>query len=159
MKKVFYLLLLLGVNGFCQQGIPNLSINNIQNKSMSLKSDYSEKDKLYVFSFWATWCAPCVQELDAISEVYGDWKKELNIELIAVSTDDSRTQKRVKPLVNGKGWDFTILLDTNQEFKRAMGISNVPYLIVVKNGKIVFTENGHSPGGETELFEKLKSIK
>ena len=70
-----------------------------------------------------------------------------------------QTQKRVKPLVNGKGWDYTILLDINQEFKRTMGISNVPYLIVVKNGKIIFTENGHTPGGETELFEKLKNIK
>lgn len=159
MKKIFYLLLLVGYTGICQQSIPNLSIITIENKSISLKSDFSEKDKIYVFSFWATWCAPCVQELDAISEVYEDWKKELNMELIAVSTDDSRTQKRVKPLVNGKGWDYTVLLDINQEFKRAMGISNVPYLIVVKNGKIVFTENGHTPGGETELFEKLKNIK
>lgn len=159
MKKIFYLLLLVGYTGICQQSIPNLNINSIENKSVSLKSDFSVKDKIYVFSFWATWCAPCVQELDAISEVYEDWKKELNMELIAVSTDDSRTQKRVKPLVNGKGWDYTILLDINQEFKRAMGISNVPYLIVVKNGKIVFTENGHTPGGETELFEKLKNIK
>ena len=108
MKKIFYLLLFVGYTGFCQQSIPNLSINTIENKSVSLRSDFSEKDKIYVFSFWATWCAPCIQELDAISEVYVDWKKELNIELIAVSTDDSRTQKRVKPLVNGKGWDYTI---------------------------------------------------
>jgi len=159
MKNFFLLFIFIGIHSFSQQTLPNLSIQNTEGKSVSLKTDCAEKDKLYVFSFWATWCAPCVQELDAISEVYDDWKKELNIELIAVATDDSRTQKRVKPLVNGKGWDYQILLDTNQEFKRSLGISNVPYLIVVKNGKIVFTENGHTPGGETELFEKLKSLK
>jgi thiol-disulfide isomerase/thioredoxin len=159
MKHIFFLLLFIGFTSFSQQSLPNITLLNSEGKSISIKSNCIEKDKLYVFSFWATWCAPCVQELDAISDIYDDWKKELNIELIAVATDDSRTQKRVKPLVNGKGWDYMVLLDTNQEFKRSLGISNVPYLIVVKNGKIVFTENGHTPGGETELFEKLKELK
>ena len=159
MKRSLLLLLFVGINCFSQQIVPNVTINNLEGKSITIKSSFAEKDKLYIFSFWATWCGPCVQELDAINDVYDDWKKELNVELIAVATDDSRTQKRVKPLVNGKGWSYSVLLDTNQDFKRALGISNVPYLIVVKNGKIIFTENGHTPGGETELFEKLKGLK
>ncbi len=159
MKRALLFLLFVGNNCFSQQILPNISINNLDGKSITIKSSFAEKDKLYIFSFWATWCGPCVQELDAINEVFDDWKKELNVELIAVATDDARTQKRVKPLVNGKGWSYSILLDTNQDFKRALGISNVPYLIVVKNGKIIFTENGHTPGGETELFEKLKGMK
>ena len=160
MKKLLSLLLLfIGINCLSQQLLPNITINNLDGKSVTVKSNFAEKDKLYIFSFWATWCGPCVQELDAINDVYDDWKKALNIELIAVATDDSRTQKRVKPLVNGKGWSYAVLLDTNQDFKRALGISNVPYLIVVKNVKIVITENGHAPGGETELFEKLKKLK
>ncbi len=159
MKKIFLVTLFIGINCFSQQLLPNITLNNLEGKSVSIKSNYGDKDKLYIFSFWATWCAPCVQELDAINEVYDDWKKELNVELIAIATDDSRTQKRVKPLVNGKGWSYTVLLDTNQEFKRDLGISNVPYLIVVKNEKIIFNENGHTPGGETQLLEKLKSLK
>ena len=158
-KSLLLLLLFVGINCFSQQVLPNVTINNLEGKSITIKSSFAEKDKLYIFSFWATWCGPCVQELDAISDVYEDWTKELNVELIAVATDDSRTQKRVKPLVNGKGWSYSVLLDTNQDLKRALGISNVPYLIVVKNGKIIFTENGHTPGGETELFEKLKELK
>jgi alkyl hydroperoxide reductase subunit AhpC len=96
--------------------------------------------------------------LDAISDVYGDWKQKLNLEIIAVSVDDSRTEKRVKPMINGKGWEYTILLDTNQEFKRSLSIANVPYIVVVKNNEIVFVQNGHSPGGESEFFDKLKSL-
>jgi thiol-disulfide isomerase/thioredoxin len=160
MRKLilFFCLFTLSI-GWSQKTIPNVNINNIEGKKKSTSMDFNEKDKLYIFSFWATWCAPCIQELEAIDEVYADWKTELNVELIAVSTDDERTSKRVKPLVNGKGWEYTILLDTNQEFKRSLGISNVPYLIIVKNQEIVFTQNGHVPGGEAELFEKLKSLK
>ena len=158
MKKLYLLLLLFCCFSYSQQNVPNIKTTSIDGKTVSIQSAFVEKDKLYIFSFWATWCSPCIQELDAINDVYEDWKKKLNLELIAVSTDDSRTQKRVKPLVNGKGWNYMILLDTNQEFKRSLGISNIPYLIVIKNGKIVFTENGHTPGNEDKLFEKLKSL-
>lgn len=51
-----------------------------------------------------------------------------------------------------------MLLDTNQELKRSLSIANVPYIIVVKNNEIVYVQNGHSPGGEVEFFEKLKGL-
>ena len=81
------------------------------------------------------------------------------MEVVAVSVDDTRTQKRVKPLLNGKKWPYTILLDTNQDLKRALGIANVPYTVVVKNKKIVYIHNGYSQGAEKELYKKLKELK
>lgn len=151
-------MLFVGLNLFSQNNLPDLNLSNLEGEKISLKNDFSEKDKLYVFSFWATWCAPCINELDELNEIQSDWKKEINFEIIAVSTDDSRTQKRVKPLINGKEWNYTVLLDTNQDFKRALTIVNIPYTIVVKNGKIVHIQNGYVPGSEVELFEKLKSL-
>jgi thiol-disulfide isomerase/thioredoxin len=124
-----------------------------------MKKDFSETDKLYLISFWATWCGPCINELDELNEVIDDWKKELNLEVIAISTDDARTQKRVKPMVNGKGWGYTILLDTNQDLKRALTIVNIPYTIVVKNNQILHIQNGYVPGSEVELLAKLKQLK
>lgn len=157
MKKICLFLLLVANLSFAQQEFPSVDLKSLESETISTSS-FNEQDKLYVFSFWATWCAPCIQELEAISEVYADWKTQINVELIAVSTDDSRTQKRVKPLVNGKGWEYKILLDTNQDLKRKLSIANIPYLVVVKNGKIVFIQNGHTPGAEEELLAKLKSL-
>lgn len=157
MKQIF-LFLFFAVNfSYAQQDFPSVDLRSLENEIVSTSS-LNEKDKLYIFSFWATWCAPCIQELEAINEVYEDWQTEINVELIAVSTDDSRTQKRVKPLVNGKGWNYKILLDTNQDLKRKLSIANIPYLVIVKNGKIVFIQNGHTPGAEDELLAKLKSL-
>ena len=158
MKKIHFLVLFVGFQVLAQNNLPDLSLTNVDGKMISLKNDFSEKDKLYVFSFWATWSAPCINELDELNDLQDEWKKEVNFEIIAVSTDDSRTQKRVKPLVNGKGWVYKILLDTNQDFKRALSIVNVPYTIVVKNNKIVHIQNGYVPGSEVELLEKLKSL-
>lgn len=158
MNKIQIILLLIGFNLYSQKQIPSLNLPNIDGKSVSIKNDFAEKDKLYVFSFWATWCTPCIAELEEMNDVQDEWKKTLNLEIIAVSTDDSRTQKRVKPLVNGKGWNYNVLLDVNQEFKRALSIVNIPYTIVVKNNKIVHIQNGYVPGNENELFEKLKTL-
>ncbi len=158
MKKILLLVLMSCFNMFSQKTVPDLNLASIEGKQMSIKSDFSEKDKLYVFSFWATWCGPCINELDELNDLQVDWKKEVNFEIIAVSTDDARTQKRVKPLVNGKGWDYKILLDANQDLKRALSIANIPYTIVVKNNEIVHIQNGYVPGNELELFEKLKTL-
>jgi peroxiredoxin len=96
--------------------------------------------------------------LEELNDLQSEWKKTINLEIIAVSTDDARTQKRVKPLVNGKNWNYSVLLDSNQDFKRALSIVNIPYTIVVKNGNIVHVQNGYVPGNEQELFEKLKAL-
>jgi len=158
MKKLTLFLLFISFSMFSQKELPSVSITTLDNKSVNVKTDFSEQDKIYIYSFWATWCTPCIAELEAISEHYEDWKKELNIELIAVSIDDARTQKRVKPLLNGKDWTYTILLDSNQDLKRALSIVNVPYSVIVKNQKIVKILNGYTQGSEEELYEVLKSL-
>ena len=157
MKKIIFFFF-ISILGYSQNQMPNIELNAISGESLNLSTDFNEVDKLYVFSFWATWCAPCINELEAIHKKYATWKESLNVEIIAVSIDDSRTQKRVKPFLNGKGWTYNVLLDSNQELKRALSIVNVPYTIVVKNSKIVFVSNGYSQGAEEELYIKLKEL-
>jgi len=160
MKKFILcsLFILQSIGLLAQKEMPNVNLVNNANQTFNVKTDFKEKDKLYVFAFWATWCVPCLNELDAINEHYTTWQSELNMEVVAVSIDDSRTQKRVKPLLNGKKWTYSILLDTNQDLKRALSIANVPYTVVVKNQKIVYIHNGYSQGGEIELYNKLKEL-
>lgn len=135
--------------------MPKIELTTVDGTTISSK-DLSKEDKVIVVSLWATWCVPCLKELDAISEIYPDWQAETGVELFAVSVDDSRTVKRVKPLINGKGWDYTVLLDTNNDFKRALGAATVPLTLLVKNNEIVYRHSGYSPGAEYELYEKIK---
>jgi thiol-disulfide isomerase/thioredoxin len=135
--------------------MPNIELTTLDGTETTINEATSE-DNIYIVSLWATWCVPCIKELDAISEVYDDWQDETNVKLIAVSVDDSRTVKRVKPLINGKSWDFIILLDTNNDLKRALGAATVPLTLLVENNKILYKHSGYNPGSEFELFEKIK---
>ncbi|MFK7048956.1 MULTISPECIES: TlpA disulfide reductase family protein [Flavobacterium] len=155
-KNLFFFF--IASSALAQQKIPNIVLKDLDSKEFSIQKDFEEKDKLYVFTFWATWCGPCIKELEEMNEIQEEWKQNLNFEIIAVSIDDTRTQKRVKPLVKGKEWTYKVLLDTNQDFKRAMGVVNPPFTMVVKNRKVVYIQNGYTPGSEQELYNKLKTL-
>jgi hypothetical protein len=60
--------------------------------------------------------------------------------------------------VNGKGWEHNILLDTNQNLKRALGASAIPETIIVRNNEILYQHTGYRNGDEYELFEKIKKL-
>jgi len=152
----FIFLLVLNFN-FSQESVPNTNIADFNKKSIS--SDLVLEDgKYYVLSFWATWCIPCINELDAIADNYKEWTDN-GIEIIAISTDDSRTKKRVRPMVNGKNWDFKIFLDENHDFKRALNIDGIPHTVVTKGKQIISRRVGYSPGEEVDLLDLIIEYK
>lgn len=149
---IFFLVISLGLNA--QNPLPDVNLKTLMGKTIST-TEISNNNKLMVISLWATWCVPCKNELDAIAEVYEDWVDDTGVSLFAVSIDDSRTSKRIKPMINGKDWEFEILLDENSDLKRAFGVSTVPFTVLIKNGKIVYKHTGYTPGYENELYDQI----
>jgi thiol-disulfide isomerase/thioredoxin len=135
--------------------IPSATVKSIDGKSFNT-ADFNNDGKPMIINFWATWCAPCKKELNNIAEVYDDWVDETGVKLVAVSIDDARSQSRVLPYVNGSSWDYEVYIDENQDFKRAMGVNNVPHTFLIDgSGNIVYSHNNYAPGDEDELFEKI----
>ena len=112
-----------------------------------------------VISFWATWCSPCKRELNTIHELYPDWQEETGVNLVAVTIDDEKTKTQVPVYVDGKGWDYLVLMDPNGDFKRAMGVNNVPHTFLVdQKGNIVYSHNNYAPGDEEKLYDEIKKL-
>lgn len=165
MKAYFSVLILLGLSfvgkfGFAQNTgtIPSAMVKDLKGKTINT-STLDNEGKPMVISFWATWCKPCIQELININEDYEAWQKETGVKLVAVSIDDARNSTKVAPFVNGKGWDYQVLLDENSDFKRAMNVNNVPHTFLLDgNKKIVYQHTSYLPGDEDKLYEKIKEI-
>lgn len=138
--------------------LPAVDIQDINGKPFNT-ADIQNDGKPIIVSLWATWCKPCIAELLAISDEYEDWVEETGVKLYAVSIDDAKTSARVAPFVNGKGWDYTVLLDVNSDFKRAMNVNDVPYMCILNGkGEIVWQHTSYAPGSEHEVYEVLKNL-
>ncbi len=138
--------------------IPSVKIKDIKGNIIDTK-DLSNDGKPFIINFWATWCKPCILELNNIAEVYPDWVEETGVKIYAVSIDDSRNSRRVAPFVKGRGWKYEVLLDENKDFSRKMNVNNPPHTFLCNGkGEIVWQHNGYAPGDEEELFEEIEKL-
>lgn len=137
--------------------IPSVKLKDMNGKAVNT-TELGLKGPV-VFSFWATWCAPCKKELNTIHDLYKDWQDETGVTLVAVSIDDEKTKSQVPIYVNGKAWDYVVLMDPNGDFKRAMGVNNVPHTFLVDaEGNIVYSHNNFAPGDEEKLYQEIKKV-
>ena len=137
--------------------LPSVILKDVNGNTVNT-AELSNDGKPMVVSFFATWCKPCMRELKAIHEVLPDWEDETGVRIIAVSIDEAQNEQKVKPLVEGKGWsEYQVLLDPNGEFKRQLGVNDIPHVFVVDGkGNITWNHQGYVDGGEEDILEELK---
>lgn len=155
---LFPLIFFLGSNLFAQE-VPSTQVKTKTGESIPFSSLIKE-DTIYIVSFWATWCTPCIKELREIDEVYSTIQDSFRLKLIAVSVDDARNSSKVFPKVVGEGWAYEVVLDQNQDLSRSMNVNNVPMMFIIdRKGKIVYSHQGYSPGMIESILTELDKIK
>lgn len=153
--------ILLSISALAFAQVPSVKVENAKGESYDTKS-LLEAGKPMIISFWSTSCKPCIRELDAIYDALPDWKEAADFAVVAVSTDDSRLLAKARSFAEGRGWgeDYILLFDKNQDFMRAMNVSQVPHVFVLDaKGKVVYSHTSYLPGNEVELFETIKKCK
>jgi thiol-disulfide isomerase/thioredoxin len=145
---------LVATGAFAQEELPAISLKTLSGEKVVI-TDAVDADKITILSFWATWCKPCIAELDNFAELYEDWQEDYNVEIIAVTIDDARQLRKVQPLVDTKQWDYTVLSDVNRDLHKALGGVDIPYTVIVKGGEVIYTHSSYKLGDEEILEEKI----
>ena len=128
---------------------PDFSLRDTKGKKVSL-SDH--KGKVVLINFWATWCAPCIQELPSLQKIYNDHEKE-GLVVLGINVDEARNISGIKPLAKKLNLKFPILIDsTGDVMKLYNPAMNIPYTVVIdKKGNIYAYFNGYHMGLENEI--------
>lgn len=162
MKNLFLFIIITFIllnHVFGQSAIPAVNVKNLDATAIST-STFDNGTSPIMIIFWETSSVSCKKLLNEIHEEYGDWQKETGVKVIAISVDNARTLAQVKPYVDSKGWEYEVYLDENQDFKRAMNVTTVPYLILLNAQKeIVYTKNSYIDGDKAAIYEEVKKVK
>jgi len=155
---IIFISTLVSISAFAQDKLPDLNLYDLSGNKVNV-ADYGSNGKITVFNFWATWCTPCKKELNNIADLYEDWQEDYDVEIIAVSIDDTRTKAIVKSYVSGQGWDYTVLLDVNKDLQRLLNGQTVPFTVITdRNGNVIEKHSGYVEGDEYILEEKLMEL-
>jgi cytochrome c biogenesis protein CcmG, thiol:disulfide interchange protein DsbE len=139
--------------------LPKVTIKTLDNSAFN-SADIKNGGKPVVLIFWKSCCSPNIKMLDAINEVYSEWKEETGVVVYVISIDDTRTMDKIGPMVDGKGWDFIVLLDGNSDFKRAMNVNATPHVFILNgSNEVIWQKTTYNPGDESEIYKVIKSIK
>ena len=157
-NKIILFTLLLMVGAAAKAQLPSVQLKTLEGKTINT-AKLSNDGKPFIISFFDTWCKPCNRELSAIHEVYPDWQEETGVKVYIVSIDQAQNINKVKPLVDGEGWEYDVLLDPNGDFRRAMGVQTIPHVFIIDGkGTIADSRSGYTDGSENHLIEKVREL-
>jgi thiol-disulfide isomerase/thioredoxin len=135
---------------------PSIEGFNHEEKKIALSQ---HKGKIVIIDFWASWCAPCKQELPHLKEIYNTYryskfKDAQGLEIISVSLDRDVSQWKSAIEYFDLIWQGH-LLDTDGKISAKYRVNSIPHVYVI-NGKGEVINNGVDLRGE-KLTEEIRS--
>jgi len=136
---------------------PEFTVDDVNGKQLSL-NDY-KGGKYVLIDFWASWCAPCREELPYIKELYNKHSKE-GFEVISITQDkDLEAWKNAifKDKINS--WRHFSIMENNDSILKDYFVNGIPHKILIdKNGKIIGKWKGSGEKNKKELQNLLAEI-
>jgi len=93
------------------QPAPALTIETLDGKTFDITA---QKGKIVLLHFWATWCAPCQQEMSVMNSFYKKHRNE-GFEIIALDIEAPRGQTRdqMKQMLSKVDYSGALLRDAS----------------------------------------------
>ncbi|MEQ8926010.1 MAG: TlpA disulfide reductase family protein [Fulvivirga sp.] len=155
MKYLFILFILISSTFTFSQQVNVIEVDEL------VQLVNSEKEKVQVINFWATWCGPCIKELPFIEQVGESMKSKVDIQLVTV--DFVEDLEKVEKFVERKQLKSNIYLINNVDYnswidkvdKRWSGAIPATVIVNPVTGERKFVEKELKEGELESLIEEL----
>lgn len=139
-----------------KEGVPNFSAKEFEGDSFELKS---MAGKVVILNFWASWCAPCIEEVPSLIKLVKEYKGD--VQLIAVSGDSKAEDIKIflKSFPELKDVNIKIVWDEDRALMKQFQVARLPESMVLgKDHKLVKKIVGSIDWYNKDSLEYMSSL-
>lgn len=148
------LLMSLGASAAMIDGkAPDFTLKNMKGENVKLSEHQGE---VVMINFWASWCAPCRQEMPILNDLYRKYR-DAGFTLLAVNVEEDT--KGAKKMARDLRVVFPVLFDTTNEVSKKYDVQAMPSTILVdRDGNLRYLHRGYLPGYEDEYHKQVREL-
>jgi peroxiredoxin len=109
-----------------------------------------------ILNFWATWCAPCLEEMPLLQQAH-DTHQRAGLTVLAISQDAADRDDDARAYWTRAGWTFSSLLDPEGEVAKQYQVLFLPSTVFI-NAKGVVTAIHRGPMNAAQLRQHLATV-
>jgi peroxiredoxin len=132
---------------------PDFTLKSLDGPNLRLKE---QRGKVVLVNFWATWCAPCREEMPQLNKLFDKYRAS-GFTLLGVNVDED--SRNAAGIASQLGVKFPVLLDSDKAVSKLYELSAMPSTVLIdRDGKLRFSHRGYRPGYELEYDKQIRNL-
>ncbi len=115
-----------------------------------------QQGSVVLVNFWATWCAPCREEMPHLSRLYEKYRSS-GFTLLGVNVDDDA--RNAARAAQAMGLKFPVLLDSEKSVVKLYAVTTMPSTVIIdRDGRMRHLHKGYKSGVEDTYEQLVRSM-
>lgn len=116
-------------------------------------SDFVGKGNYVLVDMWASWCAPCREEIPNLAEIYNAYKDK-GLIVLGIATWDKKD--RIMKAIEDLNMTWPQLLDTQHKVMELYGVNGIPHIILFAPDGTIVARDLRGDGMKLKVAEIMK---
>ncbi len=132
---------------------PDFTLRSVGGPNLRLQE---QRGRVVLVNFWATWCAPCRQEMPHLNKLYDKYRSS-GLVLLGVNIDDDA--RTATDLAAKLGLQVPVLRDTDKTVSRLYEMGAMPSTVLIdREGRVRYLHRGYRDGYEVTYDEQIRAL-
>jgi peroxiredoxin len=136
-----------------QATAPDFTLQSLEGRNLRLAE---QRGQVVLVNFWATWCAPCKQEMPHLNRLYDKYRAS-GFVLLGVNVDEDKRQ--ASGTAARFDLHFPVLLDADKAVVRLYDLQSMPATVLIdRDGKVRYLHRGYRDGLEAAYEQQIREL-
>ena len=132
---------------------PDFTLKSRSGENIKLSE---QRGDVVMINFWASWCAPCRQEMPLLEELH-DRYADLGFTLLGVNVEEDSSA--ALDLLKEIPVTFPVLFDSRNDVSKRYNVVAMPTTVILdRDGNVRYVHKGYLPGYEDEYRKQIKEL-